>query len=164
VSPKIIQFVATVIGLFLLMSGVAPGMKSAHASVAVDVAVGAAAGCGAAVATGMLTTSVAVSPHHLDFEALSGDFPSEPQAFGVRCIDVGDGSDCGGSISVDQPWLEIDHDRFFGLDTVGVRVDPGDLEPGIYEGRIHVEYDFVSVDDSEEISVGLVVDPPPPPP
>lgn len=146
------------------MNGAVPGMKSAHASVAVDVGVAAAAGCGAAVASWVLTTQVAVSPHHLDFEALSGDLPSTAQAFAVACVDVADGSDCGGSISVDQPWLQVDHDRFFGSDTVAVRVDPGALDPGTYEGKIHVEYDFVSVDDSEDISVELVVDPPPPPP
>ncbi len=156
------------LGLFLAcsfgLSGGLRGIRLARAGVGEDVAAGvAAAGC-AAAASGVFTASVSVDPHHLNFQAAAGEPPSDPQPIAVQCVDVLSGEGCGASISTDQPWLQTDHDGFFGGGVVGVRVDPSALDAGVYEGKIHVKYDLISIDDSEDISVELTVDTPPNPP
>lgn len=127
----------------------------AQAGIGVDLA---AAGCGA-VAGSMLTTEVAVDPHLLTFTTFVGDVPPEAQTIVVACYDVGSYYDvgCSGSLSVDQPWLKLDRTDFYGVDTIAVRVDPADLTAGTYEGKIHVSYDFVSIDDEEDVRVELTV-------
>ena len=139
------------------------GVRSARAGDAAEIAA-VAAGCAAlTVADSMLSTQVAVDPHRLVFQSVArGDAPPS-QAIAVQCYDYGEYyGDCGGSISVDQPWLKTDRDGFYGVDRVEVAVDTEGLEPGIYEGKIHIDYDFIAIDDSEDVSVELVVDPPEP--
>lgn len=121
----------------------------------------AAMGCGA-VANGLLwaaTTEVAVDPHSLEFHAVSGEEPPESQFIAVQCYDPSSlYSDCGGSLSSNQDWLLTDRKSFFGVDNVRVSIDPTGLEPGTYEGKIHVSYDLAF--DDEDVVVTLEVKPP----
>ncbi len=118
----------------------------------------AAAGCGSAVDS-LVLTQVAVDPHVLTFSSVVGEEPPPSQSIAVQCYDPSYAFDtsCGGSVRSDQPWLLLDRDGFDGVDSVEVAVAPEGLEPGIYEGKIRVRYDFVAIDDSEDVTVELIV-------
>lgn len=148
--------------LFLSLIGILtvgfPTVRPVTASVEAEIAV---AGCAATAASGLLTTSVAVDPHRLRFQTILGDDPPLSQAIAVQCFDYGSYyGDCGGTISVNQPWLRTDRVSFYGVDRVDVWVDPTDLDPGTYEGKIHVSYYLVSIDDEEDVTVELIIQEP----
>lgn len=153
-----ILFLCLIGSLIISLSAGLPGVRPAVAGVGTEIAV---AGCAATAASGLLTTTVAVDPHHLAFQTVLGDDPPPLQAIVVQCFDYGDYyGDCGGTISVNQPWLRTDRVSFYGVDRVDVWVDPTDLEPGTYEGKIHVSYYLVSIDDEEDVNVELVIQEP----
>jgi hypothetical protein len=150
------------LALFLCLIGILvvclPEVKPAMASVEAEIA---AVGCAATAASGLLTTSVAIDPHHLTFQTILGDEPPPSQAIAVQCFDYGNYyNDCGGTISVNQPWLRTDRNHFYGVDLVDVWVDPTDLEPGTYDGKIHVSYYLVAIDDEEDVNVELIIQEP----
>lgn len=132
------------------------GIRPARAGDVAEIAA-VAAGCAAlTVAETMLSTRVAVDPHRLAFQSVAGGDTPPSQSIAVQCYDYGEFfGDCGGSISVDQPWLKTDRDGFYGVDRVEVSVDTTGLEPGTYEGKIHIDYDFIAIDDSEAVTVEL---------
>jgi hypothetical protein len=141
--------------LAILAGSLAAGSSPARAGLGTDLALG---GCGA-VTDDMVSTQVAVDPHHLDFSALQGGESPPSQAIAVQCFEPDGFGDCGGSVSVNQPWLQTDRTSFYGVDRVEVFADPAGLDPGTYEGKIHVQYDFIAIDDEEDVNVEMVVEP-----
>lgn len=157
IGRKTPTFSRVFIGVVCLLGIGFIGVRPARAGMAADVV---ATSC-AVMTDSMISTQVAVDPHHLVFEAVVGCDPPPSQAIAVECYDYGEYfGDCGGSISVNQPWLQIDQDDFYGVDSVEVSVNPEGLEPGTYEGKIHISYDWIAIDDEEDVSVDLIIDPP----
>jgi hypothetical protein len=113
--------------------------------------------CGTAGLLSAATAEVAVDPHSLSFHAVQGQDAPPAQAIAVQCYDNDEFYiECGGSVSSNQDWLLIDRKSFYGVDSVLVSVDTSGLEPGTYEGKIHVSYDLAF--DDEDVKVALVVE------
>lgn len=125
-------------------------------------------GCGAVLGSVFdlfISPEIKVSTHNMTFSATEGENP-DTQQITASCtypdddsINYSDEDECGADVTADQEWLSAEPTEVYGLETVNVSVNTEGLEPGVYSGNIHVEYQLVSPDDEEDISVELTINP-----
>ncbi len=119
-------------------------------------------GCGSTLATFFPT--VTVSTTALTFEATAGDDDPATQVVTVDCTytetSILDPEDCELDLTTNQGWIDVYPTNTLGQETVEVNALIADLEPGTYEGNIHVESEFENAtDDERDITVTLTVNP-----
>lgn len=107
----------------------------------------------------IVNTEVGVDPHHLQFAAVQGASPPEPQTIHASCQRYDDGiyRSCEAFVSSDREWLYLDKTSFYGEETVQVVVDPYGMPPGTHEGNIHLRYYPFAFDDEEDVQVEVKI-------
>ena len=120
-------------------------------------------GCGVLLDL-LVSPEISVSTHNLSFTATESTNP-DSQQITAECTaldsDTSISEDCEALITTNQDWLSTSPTEILGLETVTVSINVEGLAPGTYTGNIHVEYILVSIDDEEDVSVELTVNPAP---
>ena len=119
-------------------------------------------GCGSTLATFFPTVTVSVTA--LNFEATAGGDDPAIQQITVDCTynetSLLDPQDCELNLTTEQTWIDVYPATTIGQENVEVTANITGLEPGTYQGNIHVESEFPNAtDDEQDITVNLTVNP-----
>ncbi|MFH1873791.1 MAG: hypothetical protein ABH859_01215 [Pseudomonadota bacterium] len=120
------------------------------------------AGCGSTLATFFPTVTVSVT--ELNFTATANGGDPAIQQITVDCTynetSLLDPQNCELNLTTEQTWIDVYPTTTIGQENVEVTVNITGLEPGTYQGNIHVESEFPNAtDDERDITVNLTVNP-----